>query len=208
MPGLVGPHDEALLDRLAEAGGLVADLGCGDGKHSLRLAMADPSSVVVGVDAETTRLDRIIAAGRRRRLANLFFIQWSMERPLPTLTGRCTAVTVIMPWGSLLDGVLGTDEQVLTNVLALGRVTAVLDIVLNCRPWAAPATLDKKLARTPEPSREHLTTMRGQYAALGWQLGPAAWLSDREAKALGSSWASRVVSSRASRLLRLRAARC
>ena len=208
MPGLVEPHDEELLGRLANARSVLADLGCGDGKHSLRLAMAEPAALVVGVDAETTRLDRVAAAARRRRVMNLFFLTWSMDRPLPALAGRCTTITVIMPWGSLLEGILGTDEQVLTNVLVLGRMGAVLDAVVNCRPWAAPAALDKKLASTPEPSLEHLAAMQRQYIALGWQLNPAVWLTDGEARALGSSWASRVVSARASRLLRLTAVRC
>src|SRR6266542_3466022 len=114
VPGLVEPHDEELLGRLANARSVLADLGCGDGKHSLRLAMAEPAALVVGVDAETTRLDRVAAAARRRRVMNLFFLTWSMDRPLPALAGRCTTITVIMPWGSLLEGILGTDEQVLT----------------------------------------------------------------------------------------------
>jgi 16S rRNA (adenine(1408)-N(1))-methyltransferase len=208
VPGLVGPGDHGLLDQLAGAERAVADLGCGDGKRALRLATADPAAVAVGVDAETTRLDRTLATARRRRLSNLFFLTWSLDRPLPALAGKFTNVSVIMPWGSLLDGVLGTDEQVLVNVLTLGRQSADLDMVINCRPWTAPDALDKKLASTPEPTEERLAAMRRQYSACGWQLGVPSWLTDDEARALGSSWASRVVSARASRLLQLQARRC
>jgi predicted RNA methylase len=205
---LVGPDDNELRERLEGAERVVADVGCGDGKRSLRLAAADPAALVVGIDAETTRIDRALATARRRRLANLYFLAWPMERQLPTLAGKVDCVSVVMPWGSLLDGILGADEQVLGNVLALGGVGAALDAVVNCRPWAAPGTLDRKLASTPEPTEEQLAAMRRQYATLGWQVGPATWLSDAEARALGSSWASRVVAARASRLLRLRALRC
>ena len=208
MPGLVGPDDDELLDRLAGADRAVADLGCGDGKRALRLATADPAAVVVGVDAEMTRLDRTLATARRRRLSNLFFLAWSLDRPQPAFAGTFATVSVIMPWGSLLDGVLGADQQVLGNVLALGSEGAQLDVVINCRPWAAPAALDKKLASTPEPTEERLAAMRRQYAAVGWRMGPPAWLTDEEARSLGSSWASRVVSARASRLLQLKAQRC
>jgi hypothetical protein len=214
VPGLVGPDDAELAGRLASAGRVVADLGCGDGKRSLRLAVADPAALVIGIDAETTRLGRALAAARRHRLANLFFLAWSMDRPLPALAGRCAEISVIMPWGSLLDGVLGANEEVLGNVLALGQPGAVLDAVINCRPWDAPDALDKKLASTPEPTEERISALRRQYAAVGWQLDPlsprdpAAWLTDRQARDLGSSWASRVVAARASRLLRLRARRC
>jgi 16S rRNA (adenine(1408)-N(1))-methyltransferase len=208
VPGLIGPDDNGLRDRLESAERVVADVGCGDGKRSLRLATADPAALVVGIDAETTRLDRALATARRRGLANLYFLTWPMERPLPSLAGKVDSVSVVMPWGSLLDGILGADEQVLGNVLALGGAGAVLDAVVNCRPWASPGALDRKLESTPEPTEEQLAAMRCQYATLGWQVGPATWLSDAEARALGSSWASRVVAARASRLLRLRALRC
>jgi hypothetical protein len=78
--------------------------------------------------------------------------------------------------------------------------------VVNVRPWDAPASLDRKLAATPEPTPAHLTELTAAYEALGWTLEPVGWLTDTEARALGSTWASRVVSARASRLLRLRAA--
>ena len=110
-----------------------------------------------------------------------------------------------MPWGSLLDGILGADEAVLRAVLALGAPGATLDAVINVRPWAAPASVDRKLAATPEPTPEHLDELVEVYAGLGWALEPVGGLSDADARALGSTWASRVVAARASRLLRLRA---
>jgi len=121
------------------------------------------------------------------------------------LVGRAAEIAVVMPWGSLLDGVLGADDRVLASVLTLAAPGATLDAVINVRPWDAPSSLDRKLAATPEPTREHLEALAGKYAGLGWRLNPPTWLTEAEARALGSTWASRVVSARASRLLRLRA---
>lgn len=201
---LLAGADPGLAERLAADRPVLVDVGCGDGRHTVRWAERRPDALVVGLDAETTRLDRALTAVRRRRLP-VVFVGAAVEKPPPPLLGRAAELAVVMPWGSLLDGVLGGDPAVLASVLALAGPGAVLDAVVNVRPWDAPASVDRKLAATPEPTQEHLTALVGAYAELGWALQPVGWLTDAEARALGSTWASRVVAARASRLLRLRA---
>jgi SAM-dependent methyltransferase len=215
---------ERLAEAVAAAGPVLVDVGCGDGRHTVRWAERRPDALVVGLDAETTRLDRSVAAARKRKLA-VVFVTAVAEHPPRPLRGRCAEIAVVMPWGSLLDGILGADPDVLRAVLrlgvpgatldadpdvlravlGLGAPGATLDAVVNVRPWDAPASVDRKLAATPEPTSEHLERLVGLYAELGWALEPAGPLSDAEARGLGSTWASRVVAARASRLLRLRA---
>jgi 16S rRNA (adenine(1408)-N(1))-methyltransferase len=192
----------AALDRFER---VVADVGCGDGKYALRIAQREPEHLVVGIDSETTRLDRTLATVRKRRIANLLFLAWSMEAPLPALTQRVDDIHVVMPWGSLLDGVLGGDDAVLTHVLALGRSGAAFAATINCRPWDAAASVDAKLAATPIPTEDTLQKLPELYETHGWRLGEPRWLSDDEARSMGSSWVSRVVSSRRAMLLRISA---
>lgn len=204
-PTLLGGGDPRLAEAVAAADRVLADVGCGDGRHTLRWAEREPGALVVGLDAETTRLDRALGAARRKRL-RLLFVTASAEQPPPVLLGRVAEIAVVMPWGSLLDGILGADDAVLRSVLALGGGPgAILDAVLNVRPWDAPSSVDRKLAATPEPTEEHLAALAATYAGLGWRLEPLGRLGDAEARALGSTWASRVVAARASKLLRLRA---
>lgn len=197
-------------DRLAEAVAgdrpVLVDVGCGDGRHTVRWAQRRPDALVVGLDAETTRLERTLLSVRKKKLPVLF-VGAAAEQPPAALLGRAAELAVVMPWGSLLDGVLGGDPVVLRSVLALGGPGAVLEAVVNVRPWDAPESLDRKLAATPEPSEGHLAALAEAYREQGWELRADGWLSDAEARALGSTWASRVVSARASRLLRLRATR-
>jgi hypothetical protein len=195
---------QRLAEAVAAAGPVLADVGCGDGRHTVRWAERRPDALVVGLDAETTRLDRALAAVRKRKL-HVLFVTATAESPPEPLRGRCAEIAAVMPWGSLLDGILGADAEVLRGVLRLGAPGAILDAVINVRPWDAPGSVDRKLAATPEPTAEHLDRLVAAYAELGWALEPAGVLSDAEARALGSTWASRVVAARASRLLRLRA---
>jgi SAM-dependent methyltransferase len=204
---LLSPGDARLDEAVADAPRVLVDAGCGDGRHTVRWAEREPEALVVGLDAETTRLDRALSAARRRRLRRLLFVTAAVEDAPAALVGHADEIAVVMPWGSLLDGVLGADEPVLTALLGLGAPGAVLRAVVNVRPWDAPSSVDRRLAATPEPTPAHLATLRERYAEHGWRLAEPVPLTDAEARSLGSTWASRVVSARASRLLRLTAVR-
>jgi 16S rRNA (adenine(1408)-N(1))-methyltransferase len=184
---------------------VAVDVGCGDGKYALRLAQRDPDRLVVGVDPETTRLERTLTTARKRRLPNLLFLGWSMDAALPVLGHAVDEIHVVMPWGSLLDGVLGGNDTVLSHVLDLGQPGATYEAIVNCRPWDAPASVDAKLSSTPVPTEETLAKLVEVYGQHGWGLDEPRWLDESEARAVGSSWVSRVVSARRAMLLRLSA---
>ncbi len=102
---------ERLAEAVAAAGPVLVDVGCGDGRHTVRWAERRPDALVVGLDAETTRLDRSGAVARKRKLA-VVFVTAVAEHPPEPLRGRCAEIAVVMPWGSLLDGILGADPDV------------------------------------------------------------------------------------------------
>jgi 16S rRNA (adenine(1408)-N(1))-methyltransferase len=186
---------------------IAVDVGCGDGKYTLRLAQRDSTRLVIGIDAEVTRLERTVSSARKRRLANLLFLHWSMDARLRVLTSCVDEIHVVMPWGSLLDAVLGGNDVVLAHVLELGRRGATYEAVVNCRPWDAPASVDTKLASTPVPTEETLHELPGLYGKHGWHLDEPRWMEEHEARAIGSSWVSRVIAARRAMLLRLLAVR-
>jgi 16S rRNA (adenine(1408)-N(1))-methyltransferase len=185
---------------------IAVDVGCGDGKYALGLAQRDSTRLVIGIDAETTRLERTVASTRKRRLTNLVFLHWSLDARLPVLASRIDEIHVVMPWGSLLDAVLGGNDAVLAHVLELGRRDASYQAVVNCRPWDAPASVDTKLASTPVPTEATLHELPQLYEKHGWRL-EHRWLDEHEARAIGSSWVSRVIAARRAMLLRLSAVR-
>src|SRR6185437_3150289 len=81
--GAVTVPAERLAEAVAAAGPVLVDVGCGDGRHTVRWAERRPDALVVGLDAETTRLDRSGAVARKRKLAVVFVTAVAEHPPEP-----------------------------------------------------------------------------------------------------------------------------
>lgn len=165
---LIGGPAE-LAARLGEwTGVVVADVGCGDGRRTLRVADAAPDVLVVGIDAELTRLGETLRRARRRRRDNLVFVRWAMEQPLEPLAERARTVEVVAPWGTLLAGVLGARHDLLANLLALLRADGELSALVDRSPWQGPRP-DAAVSGLDDPGGPGWPGIVQAYERLGWQ---------------------------------------
>ena len=166
------------------------DLGTGDGRSVLARAAREPRSLVIGLDANAA----VMAEASRRAarnpskggLPNALFALAAAEAPPPELATRAALVTIVMPWGSLLEGVLGrpgggaAQAGIATLVAPGGSVVAYVST--TARDGQALPELDDVLAGSLEAG----------WSAYGLRV--ASWrpaLSD-ELAATGSSWARRL----------------
>src|SRR5690242_18865169 len=89
------------------------DVGTGDGRYARAIATERPDWLVVGVDALAEPMEEI---ARKTKLANLLFVRASIESLPSELRGVADAVSVMLPWGALLEGVVLADENVLRGI--------------------------------------------------------------------------------------------
>ena len=114
---------------------MIIDLGTGDGRAALALAQSEPTTLVIGVDAdaasmaETSR--RAARAAARGGRPNLLFVVAAAESPPAELTGLADEVRILFPWGSLLRGVLGREERVAHGIAALARPSATITAMVS-----------------------------------------------------------------------------
>ncbi len=179
-------------------GGLVLDLGTGDGKHVLAEARRRPDTVVVGLDAQPDAMRR--TAGRaaakpaRGGLPNALFV-WAAVEQLPSELTGITDVHCLMPWGSLLRAVVAPEAEVLRAVAARCAPGARFLITLNLHAWRPPVA---EVGGTAEPTPETAAgALAEAYAAAGWRLDTADYLDAAAIASLGTSWTKRLGSSRA-----------
>ena len=110
------------------------DLGTGDGRAVLARARAEPSTLVIGIDANAASMiessRRAARSPRKGGLPNALFVVAAAETPPPELACLADELTITLPWGSLLDGVLGRDDRVAAGVASLvasgGLVRAIV----------------------------------------------------------------------------------
>jgi 16S rRNA (adenine(1408)-N(1))-methyltransferase len=169
---------------------VVLDLGTGDGKHALQLARQRPDQLIVGLDAAKDNLRRVSG---RAAAANLLFVWAAAERLPPELAG-IGELHVLMPWGSLLRGLLDDGSPMLAELAGRCLPDARFLITLNLHAWRPPVP---EVGDHAEPTPESaLTELAPSYARHGWRLTEARYLDDAGIAELATSWTRRLNSSR------------
>lgn len=177
--------------------GMLLDVGTGDGKHVLQVARQRPDLLVVGLDASPDGMRRSAASAARAAakggVPNALFV-WAAVEQLPAELTGARELHVLMPWGSLLRGMLGPDPGILTRLAAACSPGAAFLVTLNLHAWRPPVP---EVGDTAEPTPESATDELAKvYRSAGWQLEQASYLTGPEVDALGTSWTKRLGSSR------------
>lgn len=176
------------------------DVGTGDGRFAYHLASADPMRLVIGMDTLDEPMGEIAAKSARKPArggrSNLVLVRASIEALPPELGGVADEVSVQLPWGSLLEGIVLARDDVLGGLAALCRPGARLTVTLNGEIWldSTPARYEQLPVPTPEYVAD---VVAAGLARVGVALGEARYSSAEEAKALPTTWARRLGHGRA-----------
>ncbi len=176
---------------------VLLDVGTGDGKHAVHTARQRPDWLVVGLDANRDNMRRAArraaANPARGGLPNLLFV-WAAAEQLPAALTGVAELHVLMPWGSLLRGLLGVDGQILATLRAACAPGAGFLVTLNLHAWRPPVP---EVGGVAEPTPQWaLDDLGATYARHGWQLTGAHYADAAQVEALGTSWSRRLRASR------------
>ncbi len=167
---------------------VVVDLGTGDGRAVLARAAAEPNSLVLGIDADAAAMATASRRAARRPerggRRNAWFVVAAAERLPPELLGVASLVTVTLPWGSLLAGVLGRDAEALRGLASIvapgGRVQVVYSV--ERRDGLPFATIDAT-------ARD---AIGDAWASVGFALEGLRPTTSDDIETLHSTWARRL----------------
>ena len=181
---------------------MVVDLGTGDGRAVLARAAAEPQSLVIGIDANAASMAeasrRAARAPAKGGLANAVFAVAAAEAPPAELCGIADVITVVLPWGSLLRGVLGRDEAIMAGLADLlrpcGRVEAlVAPSDRDGIPWPAWPTWPARAAAKRSASGSLDTDgLEAAWAGHGLSLTTIEAVTRDDLDATRSTWARRL----------------
>lgn len=166
---------------------MIVDLGTGDGRAVLARAAADPRALVIGIDANAASMaESSRRADRgRTRLPNVIFLAAPAEALPGPLAGAASLVTVTMPWGSLLRGVVGLDDAVMRGIASIvgrgGRIEAL-----------AGVTREDRVERIAALDASDTPTIDAAWRSVGFELAGMREATPDELRASRSSWARRL----------------
>jgi len=191
---------DELLAMRAAAGRTAVDVGTGDARFAYALASEHADWLVIGVDAldepmgETAyRSTRKPARGGR---PNLVLVRASAEALPDALHAAADEVTVVLPWGRLLEGIVCARADVIGGLASLLRPGGRLVVTLNGEIWEewTPARYED----LPVPTEAYVAeVIAPAFAAAGIELERARVLSAPEAHALPTTWARKLGHGRA-----------
>jgi 16S rRNA (adenine(1408)-N(1))-methyltransferase len=166
---------------------VIVDIGTGDGRAVLARAAAEPRAFVVGIDSNAAAMAESSrrASRGRQALPNACFVVAAAEALPGPLAGVADLVTVTMPWGSLLRGVLGLDERALRGVASVVAPGGRVEVIVSVVPSDHVAGLDA----LGQDDRERIASV---WAPNGFELSSMCAATGVDLLASRSSWARRL----------------
>jgi 16S rRNA (adenine(1408)-N(1))-methyltransferase len=199
----------AWTDALASAERILVDVGTGDARTAYRQAVAHPEWLVVGVDPAWQRMTETAVRAARKPAKggapNLVLVSSANETVPAALHGVADEVTVLMPWGKLLRGVVLGEADVLSGLRAVAKPGAPLEISIGTSIWREPVPLEIRDLPELTPETVVSTGLTDRLAALGWEVGDVRLVPHTDLDTISSSWARRLGSGATETVLHLRA---
>jgi 16S rRNA (adenine(1408)-N(1))-methyltransferase len=176
-------------------GGVIIDLGTGDGSFVYQSARRHPDRFYIGIDAQSSALEKISEKIHRKPAKggapNVLFIQAAVEDLPPELDGVADEIHAHFPWGSLLRALATGDEVVLRNLRRVCAPDAWLEVVIALDPERDRAEIER-LGLSPLSIEFLETTLIPRYRAAGFDVVEYGSRPPSEWPRLQTSWAKRL----------------
>jgi 16S rRNA (adenine(1408)-N(1))-methyltransferase len=176
-------------------GGIVIDIGTGDGRFVYRQARDNPDKFYIGIDANAKPLEKISMKATRKPakggLPNVLFVQAAVESLPDELNGVADEVHIHFPWGSLLRAVLTGDESIIENLRRICAPECLVEIVTGIDEERDKSEIER--LGIPTLTAEYLENILiPKYRAAGFEILENGILPAAEWSKLETSWARKL----------------
>jgi 16S rRNA (adenine(1408)-N(1))-methyltransferase len=176
-------------------GGVIIDLGTGDGSFVYQSARRHPDRFYIGIDAQSSALEKVSEKIHRKPAkggaANILFIQAAVEDLPSELDGVADEIHAHFPWGSLLRALALGDEVVLRNLRRACAPGAWLEVVIALDPERDRAEIER-LGLSPLSLEFLETTLIPRYRAADFEVVEYGSPPPSEWPQIQTSWAKRL----------------
>lgn len=107
------------------------DIGTGDGRFVFKSAQRNDRVFYVGLDPVEKQLSEYSKKANKSKLENALFVVGSVELLPEELIGFFSSVSIIMPWGTLLQSVVRAEESFIRKLKDLLVGSGTIDIIFG-----------------------------------------------------------------------------
>jgi 16S rRNA (adenine(1408)-N(1))-methyltransferase len=176
-------------------GGVVVDVGTGDGRYVYRSARRNPNRFYIGIDVERSGLakvsERIYRKPAKGGLPNALFVHASVEDLPVELDGVADEIHVHFPWGSLLRALAVGDEAILRGLRRIAAPGAWLEVLFGIDDVRDAG--EARRLRLPTLTEEYVSsTLTPRYAAAAFEVDEAGIVPGSEWPHVETTWGKRL----------------
>lgn len=174
---------------------IILDIGTGDGGFVYKNAKENPTSFYIGIDSNeknmieySTRLTKKVTKGG---LNNALYVLGNVENLPIELVNTCDKIFVNLPWGSLRDGLIKGEENILNNLKLIAKNNATAEI---CTTYSEVYEEKEIINRNlPELSLDYFSkVLKPKYKLCGLNIKNIKVYSNDQLKQLNTKWAKKL----------------
>ena len=176
-------------------GGVILDIGTGDGRFVYQSARENPTRFYLGIDANAKPLEKISMKATRQPARggapNLLFVQAAIEDLPAELNDTANEIHIHFPWGSLLRAVATGDLEVLRNLHRVSAPGCLLEVVIGIDPVRDQSEIAR--LGLPSLSSDYINDLLApRYETAGFSFRESGVVTPADWSQLKSSWARRL----------------
>lgn len=167
------------------------DIGTGDGRFIYKSAQKNPDIFYIGVDPSHTQLEVYSKKSTRDKLENVLFVVGSIEVFPKELMGIADSVSVLLPWGTLLQTiVLGSPAELITIYMLL-KNEGTLDLLFGYAHDTEPSEVER--LNLNNLSLEYIkTAIMPKFLEIGFSGGSINEVQKDELKTFETTWSKKL----------------
>lgn len=208
MSEVIVDNIESLAEKAKRYKKTIVDLGCGDAKFIYKLAKENPENLYIGIDSSDKLLKPVLKKVKSKPhkggLENIFFVLSSVENLSSNTTRIADTLYINFPWGSLLEGIVKLQKEVIANSLSLCKSRCELILYLAYEEkYEANFALKRNL---PELTFKYLNgewkTKLKKYGVRNFQIET---LTDAQKQNIHTSWGKELLAKRSREVFKITA---
>jgi 16S rRNA (adenine(1408)-N(1))-methyltransferase len=171
------------------------DLGTGNGQFVYKKAKKDPDNFYIGVDpCADSMLEYSVKANRkacRGGVENILFVIDSVENLPKELESVADKIFVNLPWGTLRDGIVKGEEDVLSSIRMISKDTGTLEVCVTYSNLYEEKVID--IRNLPELSTNYIkNVLKYRYKLHSINITETAAWNNEDLKKVDSKWAKKL----------------